>query len=392
MNNVNEVLAQNMCAGCGLCASSSEEMVINSDGYLRPSNPIQDRISKSCPSVNVQHFNTDADYNKLWGPIISCNTAFSTSETIRKKGSSGGVITALATILLKKGLIDEIIQVGVDHQNPIRNKTYFVTSVEELIANSGSRYCPSSPLSDIRQVLNNGKKYAVIGKPCDISALRSLVVKNPEYKEQFPYLLSFMCAGIPSEHATKKLLEKLNVKEENLISFQYRGDGWPGLTRAKTTNNKEFTMTYNESWGKVLNRHLQPRCKVCADGIGEAADIVCGDAWYNSENGYPTFEEKNGRSLTIARTMIGQKLLDEAVQSNALKVESYNVDNLDAIQPFQKNRKQTAAIRKLALLVLGGGVPKFIGYKLYSNMLGSGFNNLIRTFAGTVLRKLKGRI
>jgi coenzyme F420 hydrogenase subunit beta len=367
-------------------------MVINSDGYLRPTKAINDNISNSCPSINVQHFNSDADYHKLWGPIISCNTAFSTKSAIRQKSSSGGVITALATLLLEKEFVDEIIQVGVDDQNPIRNKTHFVTTTEQLLANAGSRYCPSSPLSDIRQVLNNGKKYAVIGKPCDISAIRSLVTKNPEYKEQFPYLLSFMCAGIPSENATKKLLDKLNVKEEDLISFKYRGDGWPGLTCAQTNNNEKFTMSYNESWGGVLNRYLQPRCKVCADGIGEAADIVCGDAWYNSENGYPSFEEKDGRSLTIARTFAGQKLIDEAIQLQALQVDSYDIDNIDSIQPFQKNRKQTIAIRKLALLILGGRTPKFIGYQLYSNMFDSRFNNLIRTFTGTLLRKLKGRV
>lgn len=51
-------------------------------------------------------------------------------------------------------------------------------------------------------------------------------------------------------------------------------------------------MSYNESWGNILGKYLQKRCKICPDGIGEFADIVCADAWHGDKSGYPNFEEK----------------------------------------------------------------------------------------------------
>src|SRR3712207_7050821 len=41
---------------------------------------------------------------------------------------------------------------------------------------------------------------------------------------------------------------------------------------------------------------FRSRCKICPDGTGEFADIVCADAWYGKD-GYPDFAEREGRSL-----------------------------------------------------------------------------------------------
>ena len=53
----------------------------------------------------------------------------------------------------------------------------------------------------------------------------------------------------------------------------------------------ERTMSYHNSWGKILSRHVQHRCKICADGTGNPADLVCADAWHADDEGYPLFEE-----------------------------------------------------------------------------------------------------
>ncbi|MCV5990460.1 Coenzyme F420 hydrogenase/dehydrogenase, beta subunit C-terminal domain, partial [Escherichia coli] len=89
-------------------------------------------------------------------------------------------------------------------------------------------------------------------------------------------------------------------------------------------------------------------------GIGEAADIVCADAWYSTTNGYPSFIEKEGRSLTIARTLKGRQLLDLALNKNVISLTPFNISDLEKIQPYQANRKQTANVRRWAVMLLGG--------------------------------------
>lgn len=393
MHDISQVLKEDMCAGCGLCVNKKENMVIDENGYLRPDSFINDEIAiQSCPSICVTQYNKFAPYDNLWGPVLSCNSGYSRDDNIRYSGSSGGVLTALTSFLLTKNKVDGVIQVGVASDDPLRNETYIHRKVENIIKCAGSRYAPSSPLNVVRSLLGNGKKYAIVGKPCDISALRSLVNLFPIYKDQFPYLLSFMCAGVPSENGSEEVLKKFGIKREQLKSFRYRGEGWPGKTKAVLNDNSEYVMTYNESWGTILNRYLQTRCKVCADGIGESADIVCGDAWHASSDGYPSFDEDSGRSLVIVRTKVGQNLLDEAVNFGEISLTDFPISELNKIQPYQAKRKQTALIRKFAIVLLLGKSPTFKGFKLWHLLFHTNLKITIKVFLGTLIRKIKGRV
>ena len=55
-------------------------------------------------------------------------------------------------------------------------------------------------------------------------------------------------------------------------------------------------MSYADSWGAHLSKHVQFRCKICPDAVGGVADIACADAWYGGDSGYPQFDEAAGRS------------------------------------------------------------------------------------------------
>ena len=389
---INKVLNNNMCTGCGLC--SDDDMVIDKSGYLRPSeNYIVDDISRECcPGIIISHLNNFAPYDLTWGPILSSQRGYSTNKEIRGKASSGGGISASLMYLLEQGEVDGVIQIGASKTQPIMNEVYISLTIEDILNCSGSRYSPSSPLSIIRKVLKDNKIYAVVGKPCDIAALRKLKSLKPAYERKFKYLISFFCAGIPSLMGTKDILDKFGVNEKDLIEFRYRGDGWPGLTTAKTSQGIIRTMTYNESWGTILNKHLQPRCKICADGIGEAADIVCADAWDESDvAGYPSFEEKDGQSLFITRTAIGKSLIDDMIYHEKISVKQFPIQKISSIQPFQKERKELCFSRLIALRVTGRKVTKFKGYKLLKLSKNQGIKN-IRSFIGAFKRSLSNRI
>lgn len=392
MDPIASVIDGNMCTGCGLCAEA-EGMKMNPEGFLRPVRWVTDRrIQACCPGLQVDHGNREADYDPAWGPILSCETAFSTDPAIRQAGSSGGVITALATHLLRTGQVDEVIQIGASPTEPLRNRTFRHDDPGQALRHAGSRYAPSAPLEHIRSLLGNGRKYLFIGKPCDTAALRALMNSDPAARKQFPVLLSFMCAGVPSEQATHDILARFDVQPGEVSEFRYRGNGWPGLTRITTDSGQEHTLTYNESWGTILNKKLQPRCKVCADGIGEAADIVCADAWHASDKGYPSFEEQDGRSLMLVRTAAGRQLVQTALQAGAIASQPYPVDEIATIQPYQLNRKRTSLARSAAVRLTGGHVPRFKGYQLLGNAAGAGLRNNLKTFLGTVKRRMSGRL
>jgi coenzyme F420 hydrogenase subunit beta len=56
------------------------------------------------------------------------------------------------------------------------------------------------------QMMEDGKKYAFNGKPCDVLALKRLIDKKPVLSNQIVLKISFHCAGTPIINANKTLL------------------------------------------------------------------------------------------------------------------------------------------------------------------------------------------
>jgi coenzyme F420 hydrogenase subunit beta len=238
---------------------------------------------------------------------------------------------------------------------------------EDVLNCAGSLYLPTAPLVGVLDSLrDSGERMVFVGKPCDVAALRALLKVYPQVADRVVATISFFCAGVPSQSATLDLLARLGVRREETTRFRYRGCGWPGRATATDANGQEHSLSYSDSWGQILSKHLQFRCKICPDGIGEFADIVCGDAW-KTIDGYPDFDEKPGFSLILARTPRGAALLQGAQQAGFLEGADFDLSTLGEVQPFQKARRQGVAPRLLAMRLLGKPTPRFSGFHLAEN-------------------------
>ena len=194
-----------------------------------------------------------------------------------------------------------------------------------------------------------------------------------------------MCAGVPSMKATEKIVSNLGLDKEKVIKFRYRGNGWPGLTTAATQDGLVRSMDYKTSWGDILGRHLQTRCKLCPDGTGEFADIVCADAWHGSD-GYPDFAEAAGRSLILTRTILGLGILKDVISSGYLIAEPYDVVDLKKIQPYQWVRKRSIFGRLFGFYLVNHALPRFYGLRIIKCGIRAGFLNFVRSAAGLIRR------
>ncbi|MGJ7723540.1 Coenzyme F420 hydrogenase/dehydrogenase, beta subunit C-terminal domain [Escherichia coli] len=152
-------------------------------------------------------------------------------------------------------------------------------------------------------------------------------------------------------------------------------------------------MSYNESWGNILGKYLQKRCKICPDGIGEFADIVCADAWHGDKSWYiQILKRKDGRSLIIIRTTVGVDLINQMLMSNSITTESFNINELNTIQPAQRHRRQSLFARLLAMKLMLLITPKYKGFSLFSNAMSMSFKRNIFAFCGMVLRIIRKKI
>lgn len=395
------VLNGDLCTGCGACAGLFPGKVVlgeESPGFLRPrqisdlASSEESLFSKICPGLGQEVNPGERKDSVLWGPFVNMMSGWATDPLIRYAGSSGGVLSAILVYLIREGIVDAIVQIGAAPDFVIGNTTKITTEVGEIISAAGSRYAPSAPLDGLRDLQTDGRRFAFVGKPCDAAALRSLIEAEPDFSRVFPVILSFFCAGVPSHAGGRAVLKALGASESDTLSFRYRGNGWPGRATAILKDGNERSIGYQDSWGRILSRHVQSRCKLCADGSGTAADIVCADAWETNSAGYPVFEDAEGVSLIVARTEFGEKLLSAVEASGDIIMAPFDVIGLAAIQPGQFKRRTGLFARILALRLLLRPVPRYRGLHLFAAARLSYPNKFLRNFFGTLWRALQGRI
>lgn len=399
--SLSRVTRGNLCAGCGGCAIAAPgkiTMSLQDPGYLRPQQtatltPEEDaRIARICPGLGQSVEADGRTDDVMWGPYVAMHTGFSTDPDLRHAASSGGGLSAMLVHLLDSGAVDAVIQTAAAPQVPVANVTVLSDTAADVAMAAGSRYAPSAPLAGLSEHLDSNRRFAFVGKPCDVAALRALALEDPRIDARIPVMLSFFCGGVPSQTGAEKVLEALGTDLDSTTSFRYRGNGWPGQATARQQDGSERSMSYFDSWGGILSSHVQLRCKICADGTGNAADLVFADAWECDEKGYPLFEEQDGVSLVVTRTANGAALLAQAKTANRLTLEPFDPATLTKIQTGQFWRRRTMLARLAAIRLLGRPMPRYRGLHIVAAARLGTLSLSVQNFLGTIRRGLTGRL
>ena len=391
----------NLCAGCGACAGLLPAKISMEDvapGYLRPrqtedlSMAENDLVAAICPGLGQTVTAGAWPDPVLWGPYVAMQTGWATDAAIRHAGSSGGALSAMLVHLLAADAVDAVVQTTASPALAIGNATVITTDADGVVAAAGSRYAPSAPLAGLRDLQADGRRFAFVGKPCDVAALRAVIAAEPAMAKVFPVLLSFFCAGVPSHAGGRAVLAALGTTLEDTAAFRFRGNGWPGQATATLRDGDSRAMSYHDSWGGILSKHVQHRCKICADGTGVAADIVCADAWESDDRGYPLFSEAPGVSLIVARTDLGARLIAAAQAEGRIETEGFDIDSLAGIQPGQRERRRALAARLAALRLAGRPVPRYRGLQIWEAARQNPVLRNLKNFAGMLRRTLRNRV
>ncbi|MFN0113331.1 MAG: Coenzyme F420 hydrogenase/dehydrogenase, beta subunit C-terminal domain [Paracoccaceae bacterium] len=376
-------------------ADGAIRIATSAKGFPRPvrSGPVADEAARTiaaiCPGLG-QTVATDGRRNHiLWGPYLGVEAGWAADADLRFKGASGGALSALLVHLVESGWVDRVLQTGAGATGPIANETRLTDDRTGIAGAAGSRYAPSSPLADLGPLIGSGLRHAFVGKPCDAAALRAWAVRDPQVARTFPVILSFFCAGVPSAAGGAALLAAMGADPLRVTDFRYRGNGWPGDAVANLNDGSERRMSYRESWGKILSKHVQHRCKICADGTGMAADLVCADAWETDAEGYPLFEERDGISLVMARTGLGQAILAEAKAAGRIVTRPFDPDRIAAIQPGQRERRRALLARLTALRLMGRPVPRYRGLRLLTAARQNPAGRNLRNLLGMIRRTMR---
>lgn len=394
------VVADGNCTGCGLCAAIAPDaigMALDESGFLRPQvlaggtwePDAASDFARSCPGL-VQDLRTlprpprphgdppargvtpsspTRHEDPVFGPYLMAWVGWATDPDTRFSGASGGVLTALASWLTGRdgdegggstsgrGEPSVSACARMDPRAPDRTVAVTLSDPRQVLGCAGSRYAPVGVAALAGRV---GHDDVMVGKPCEVCAVRQW--RGPAGAHT-PLLLSFFCAGTPSQAATWELLERGGIDTERLVEVAYRGQGWPGTFRARDLGGTHMSLDYERSWGEVLGHRLQEACKTCPDGLGLFADVAVGDFWEADDAGFPLFGEAEGRSVVIARTPRGLRAVQDAQADGVLVLEGIDLAAraVHASQPFQVRRRRTLGARRWGKRMARASVPRLRG-------------------------------
>ncbi len=407
--SLREIVENGLCLGCGLCQSIAGRRRVEMDwvdppGRLRPAlrealdAATEQAILEACPGMTLDEPADPARHgaqvriDPCFGPWIRVWKGHAGDPDIRHRGSSGGALTALALWLLESGEVDFISHVRADEERPMRSRSHTSATRDDVLAAAGSRYGPVAPLDRFMELLDLGKPFAVIGKPCDVSGVHNMRRLDSRVDRLVRYTLAFSCGTFADLDCSRQMLERTGFPggrdgEDNLSLFRYRGYGCPGPTRAVDRQGRVHDEDYLDFWYGPHGWTHQFRCKVCADPTGEATDITVADAW---PGGAPSGNEAGGWNTFISRTLAGDSLMQAAIDAGRLVAEEEDIALMYDVQPHQAVKKQGMKARLQAIADSGAAVPDFRNLNLDAAARQRDGTFLSKNYEGTAERLASG--
>ena len=368
--DVHDVAEQKMCTGCGVCAYLAPDEVRMGDvleygrrplPLLPTRGPGAAAALSCCPGVKLEHESGAAgpgeyaDLRDAWGPVLRVYEGYAADPEIRFAGSSGGVATALSAFLIEQEGMTGALHIGARADVPYLNEARLSRSRAELLANAGSRYAPASPCERLdlvesardpvgvhRQAVRrrgglDGAARAAGARPQGRPDHRGVLRRHP-VDPGHPGDAQGDGRRRPVDHLARRLPRQRLARQRP--------------HRVSPASTDERTLTYEQSWGDILQKHRQWRCYLCADHTGEFADVAVGDPWYRPTAGDP------GRSLVLARTERGLKLIEAAIAAGALVLEQVGPELLPASQPNLLRARGAVWGRMVTLRAAGLMTPR----------------------------------
>lgn len=363
--SIKNIIEQGYCIGCGSCSVLDTNISINKNniGLLQAKlkegvDHYNDNSSDVCPFGSTEDEDTiarslyanNANYDKSVGYYEHIYSGYRLDKH-RVDSSSGGLTNWLLVKLLEIGEIDGVIHVG---ESSIDNSLfeYCISSTpEEIQNNSKSRYYPVHFDKVLNQIKLTNKKYAFVGVPCHIKAIRLLMLNDQKIKNRVKYCFAIFCGHSKSSFFAEMIGWQASIKPKELKKIDFRiknpskkssqysvqviGHDLLGPKEATMETSQLFGM----DWGVGLFKPLA--CDWCDDIAGEVADIAMGDAWL------PEYiNDPGGRNIVVVRNKILLKILKSGVDNGDIYLADENVEKVYESQAGNfRHRQEGLSVR-----------------------------------------------
>jgi len=278
-------------------------------------------------------------YDESLGFYLSLIAGYVSEGDYRLQASSGGLGTWVFKELFERDLIDGVIHVkrNKDPESEIMFKYDISRSIEEIKEGAKTKYYPLELSEVLTLVKENPGRYAIIGIPSFIMAVRLLAQVEPIIKERILFTIGLICGHQKSSKFGEAIAWQAGIKPHDLISIDYRkkipdvSAGNYGVELTGRINNEEVTFIKPmqgmvvADWGKGYFKQVSS--DYTDDVMNETADITIGDAWLPQYT-----DDWKGNSIAIVRHPIIQNIIDEGLRDDKLKLDMMSVEQVFASQ------------------------------------------------------------
>lgn len=377
-----ETVDRGICTGCGVCAVLTEGAIRLEQNQFWLYEPILEGVgdgelakaSRVCPFSDDALTEDELDAPSPQGRALPRDPRFGrlgrtfagrvTPDDDLIGSSSGGLTTWLIRALLRRGMVDGVIHVAAMPSPGAGSHFEYVVSYgeEELATRRKSQYAPTTLARVLRQVREDGRRYAVVGVPCFVKAARLAARHDPVLGQQLTFFVGLVCGHMKSEFFGESLAWQLGVPPSELagVDFRVKVPGRPSsrydfaALRAGTREwvSRQASLLVGGNWGHGA---MQPEaCNFCDDIFAETADIVFGDAWL------PRFTaDWRGMNIVVTRNPLLDTIFDEGAARGEVVVEALSPDDVAASQAGNfRHRRDGLAVRLADDLDAGLSVPR----------------------------------
>lgn len=335
------VIKNNLCSGCGVCSYvQPKKFQMKFDQYeqikahvVDADLPQDDVVDLVCPFSDKAK-NEDALGQELYpgakysdpylGRFVNTYVGFVNEGEFRDKGSSGGTGKWLLQELMKRNLVDYVIQVSPEVIDGELFSYRIYKQGENTISGAKSAYYPITLGGVLEYMKKNDGRYAVTAVPCFAKALRNLADNDKVVGERLHFVVGIVCGHLKSAYFAKLLGWQVGIKPEDLKGIDFRGEVGGGVANDKALTasasgdeRSEPVATrslFGGNWG--YNFFKYKACDFCDDVVAETADISIGDAWLPEYT-----DDPKGHNVIVCRNKIVDRIIKESIADKKLSME-----------------------------------------------------------------------
>lgn len=338
-----DVVRSGLCIGCGSCAAQAQgvRMAFDGDGHLKPHGAgpwwreATPAFSATCPfspqaadetQLARELFADAPAADPKLGRLRSAWVGAVAEDGFRSGGSSGGMVSWVAAELLRRGLVDGVAHVAAA-EDPAAEGRFFRYRIsrteQEVRAGAKSRYYPVELADVLAQIRAMPGRYAVVGVPCFVKAVRLLQRHDPVIRERVAFTLGLFCGHMKSARLVESFAHQMGVplRDVQAVDFRLKDPRRPAnwytahlqLRDGRSVQRDWFHLAEGD-WGSGF--FMNSACNFCDDVVAETADISFGDAWLE-----PYSSDGRGTNVVVVRSKAVEQLVLSGIGAGRLALE-----------------------------------------------------------------------